>query len=134
MNDKFEFTNSFDDREFGNGHPSGDGATLEALFGSARESMPELCADNFTKVVINSLPESPVRRKASGVSFELIGVLLGLVVAYFMIDFNSLASGFLSLVAQAPQSVTVAPIHLLVALGSICVMSVGAWWAVEQSR
>ncbi|RBP50870.1 hypothetical protein [Arenicella xantha] len=130
MTDKIEIANAtLDDKSFSELAMGAD--ALDALFSDARESAPNFASDNFTKMVLNSIPEEPVRRKASGVSFELIGVLVGLVIAYFMIDFNSLIRGF---IAMMPHSITLSPMHMLIALGGISAMSVAAWWVVERSR
>jgi len=130
MTDKIEIANTgLEHESFDELAMSTD--AIDALFSDARQSTPNFASDNFTKVVLNSIPEAPVRRKASGVSLELLGVLVGLVVAYFMIDFNSLIRGF---IAMMPHSITLSPIHILIALGGISAMSVAAWWAVERGR
>ena len=130
MNEKNRFANATHDAE-SFGELAMSDTALESLFSSARGSMPSLQSDNFTKVVLNSLPETPLRRKSASVSFELIGVLAGLIAAYFVIDFNALVRGF---IAMVPNSITLSPLHMLIALGSISVMSVAAWWAVERGR
>ncbi len=104
---------------------------LDALFSDAREGQPALFDDNFTKVVANSLPTKPIRRRKGGISFDLIGAMIGLVLAYFLFDVSRVVSGVLSLV---PETLTLSPVHILMALGFVSGMSVFAWWAVENSR
>ncbi|GHA15831.1 hypothetical protein GCM10008090_26810 [Arenicella chitinivorans] len=104
---------------------------LDALFNDARNAVPQFEGENFTKQVLNSLPPRVARRRKAGVSIELIGILLGFLAAYFTIDFNSLMSGVVGLI---PNSVTLTPLHGLVALAGVTAMSVLAWWLVEKGQ
>lgn len=104
---------------------------LDALFNDARSTMPQFESNNFTKQVLNSLPAKVERPRKAGVSIELIGILLGFLAAYFTIDFNSLANGVIGLI---PNSVTLTPLHGLVALAGVTAMSILAWWLVEKGQ
>ena len=108
-----------------------DFADLDALFSSAREDQPILVDQNFTKVVANSLPSRPVRREKRGLSFDLIGVTLGLILAYFYFDVSKMLSAAVNLI---PETIVLSPVHALIAIGSVTVMSAIAWWTVENSR
>ena len=108
---------------------------LNALFASARQMQPNLMDDNFTKSLMNSLPAINLRaRKESakkGLSFDLVGAVIGLLMAYLFIDKNSLISSFFSLI---PETLVISPLLLLSVIGVVGLSSVIAWWAVEDSR
>ena len=108
---------------------------LDALFASARESQPNLMDDSFTKMLINSLPSVNLAvRKATakkGLSFDLIGAIIGLAMAYLFIDKTSLLSSFAGLI---PQTLVISPLVIIAAVGAVGLSSVVAWWAVEDSR
>ena len=112
---------------------SDDFLQLDALFSNARQEELSLGLDddNFTKIVANSLPTKPVRRARKGLSFDLIAMMLGVVVAYFYFDVSSLIAGVVNLV---PETIVLSPMHALTALGLVSVMSLLAWWVVEKGR
>lgn len=132
MTDFFDINNTSNGSGSGSGS-AGDGSLdLDALFSDARRAQPELADENFTKIVANSLPAKPARRREKkGLSFDLIGISLGLILAYFYFDVNRLVVNLLNLV---PEAITLSPVHAIVAIGSVSVMSIAAWWAVENSR
>jgi len=107
------------------------GGDLDALFTSAREHQPGLVDENFTKVVVNSLPARAVRRRKAGFSFDLIGAVIGLVLAYFLFDVRKVVGGVLNLI---PETLVLSPVHMLVALAFVSGMSLLAWWVVENGR
>ena len=108
---------------------------LNALFASARQMQPNLMDDNFTKSLMNSLPAINLRaRKESakkGLSFDLIGAIIGLLMAYLFIDAGALYNSFISLM---PESLVISPLLLIGAVGAIGLSSGIAWWAVEDNR
>lgn len=108
---------------------------LNALFASARQTQPNLMDDNFTKSLMNSLPTiNLMARKESakkGLSFDLIGAIVGLLMAYLFIDAGSLYNSFINLM---PESLVISPLLLIVSVGAIGLSSSIAWWAVEDNR
>lgn len=112
-----------------------DSTSLDALFTSARQAQPNLVDDNFTKMLLNSLPKiSLVARKQAtkkGLSFDMIGAIIGLLMAYLFIDKTSLLNSFVGLL---PETLTISPMLLIGVLAAVGLSSVIAWWAVEDSR
>jgi hypothetical protein len=108
---------------------------LDALFASARQAQPNLMDDNFTKSLMNSLPKVTlsVRRQTvkKGLSFDMFGAIIGLLMAYLFIDRNSLAGSFLSLI---PESLVISPLLLVGVIGVVGLSSALVWWAVEDNR
>ncbi len=107
---------------------------LASLFAAARDSQPNLMDDNFTKVLMNSLPSiNLVATKASakkGLSFDLIGAIMGIVLAYFFITRDS---GVESLSFAMPESIVLSPLLAIAAVGAVAISGVVAWWAVEDN-
>ncbi len=118
-----------------NGSGSGDDRTLDALFASARTSQPNLADDNFTKVVLNSLPRNPFAQERVNLrksfSFDMIGALLGLLCVYFFVDLASVASALLNVV---PESLVISPVHVVGFAAAFMVTAIGAWWTVENVK
>lgn len=112
-----------------------DNNSLDALFASARQSQPNLMDDNFTKTLMNSLPNVNLfARKESakkGLSFDLIGALLGLIMAYFFVDGSTLLSSFF---ASISDTFVVSPLMLIMAVGAVAFSSFVAWWVVEDNQ
>jgi len=112
-----------------------DSDPLNALFASARQMQPNLMDDNFTKSLMNSLPTiNLVAQKESakkGLSFDLIGAIIGLLMAYLFIDKDSLVNTFLGMV---PETLVISPLLLIAAIGGVGLSSALAWWVVEDSR
>lgn len=108
---------------------------LDALFASARQMQPNLMDDNFTKRLLNDLPSvSLVARKEiakKGLSFDLIGAVIGLLMAYLFIDSTSLQNSFLGLISD---SIVISPMLIISIIGLLGLSSVVAWWAVEDNR
>ena len=130
MTDKTEFGN-LGDMLGGSGGNDGEHLDLDSLFASARSDQPDLRDDNFTKIVSNSLPSKPVRRRSRGISFDVIGVAIGLYFAYLFFDVNRVISGLVNLI---PESITLSPVHALIAVATVSLMSIAAWWTVENNR
>ena len=117
-----------------NSHSSGSDA-LDALFRSARDSEPVLRDENFSKMVLNSLPANPQRHllanraSRSGISFDLIGLFVGVLCAYMFVEMRTILSFVLSFI---PESVVISPALLIAALAATVLLSLGAWWTVEH--
>ena len=108
---------------------------LDALFASARSSEPEFLDDNFTKVVLNRLPrissEGRSVKLRKSFSFDVIGALVGLLMAYFFVDQTAIMSSLLALV---PESLVISPLHLIVGASAFMFASIAAWWTFENVR
>jgi hypothetical protein len=108
---------------------------LDALFASARQSQPNLMDDNFTKTLINSLPKVNLfERKENakkGLSFDLIGAMLGLLMAYIFVDGSTLLNSFF---ASITDSFVISPLMLIMAVGAAALTSLVAWWVVEDNQ
>jgi hypothetical protein len=106
---------------------------LDALFARARLAQPNLMDDNFTKLLVNKLPivNLAVRKETAkkGLSFDLIGAVIGLLMAYLFIDKTSL---FNSLFGLIPESLVISPLVMVGAVGAVVLSSAVAWWAVED--
>lgn len=106
---------------------------LEALFASARQAQPDLMDHSFTKILVNSLPKvNFMAQKESarkGLSFDLIGAIIGLLMAYLFIDRTSLVSAFVGLI---PENLVISPLLIISALAAVGFSSVVAWWMVED--
>ena len=115
-------------------------ADLDALFNHARAHEPSLCDDNFTKVVINRLPENNIyainaneqrRRSKRGLSMDVIGGLVGLILVFLFMDKGGLVQSILKLV---PESITLSPLVFMVSFMGLTLTSIGAWWSVESNQ
>ncbi|MFT6408012.1 MAG: hypothetical protein ACJAQ6_001428 [Arenicella sp.] len=106
---------------------------LDALFARARLAQPNLMDDNFTKLLVNKLPtlELGVRNQTAkkGLSFDLIGAVIGLLMAYLFIDKMSLLNSFVALI---PESIVISPLVMVAVVGAVVLSSAVAWWAVED--
>jgi hypothetical protein len=106
---------------------------LDALFASARQAQPNLMDDSFTKMLVNSLPKvnfmAQKERARKGLSFDLIGAMIGLLMAYLFIDRTSLVSTFVGLI---PESLVISPLLVMSSVAAVGFSSVVAWWMVED--
>lgn len=115
-------------------------ADLNALFATTRETQPNLHDDNFTKVVINSLPENNIyaisaieqkRVSKRSLSMDVIGGLVGLILVFMFMDRGGLMNSILKLV---PESITLSPLLFVAAFVSLIFASIGAWWSIENNK
>lgn len=110
---------------------------LDRLFKTTRESEPALSDDNFTKMVLNSLPADSQRgllarnTSRSGISFDLLGLFVGVLCAYMFVEMRTVLEFVLSFV---PESLVISPLVLAAALGSTIALSLTAWWTVEHGN
>lgn len=102
---------------------------LDALFSQARGEQPSLSDTNFTKVVVNRLPKNVSRIERRGLSFDFLGMVLGLLAVAFFIEPTQLFSSILSFI---PETLTFTPATLAAGLLGGLGLSFGAWWAVEK--
>jgi len=106
---------------------------LDALFASARQAQPNLIDHSFTKILVNSLPKvnfmAQKERARKGLSFDLIGAVIGLLMAYIFIDQTSLVSSFIGLI---PESLVISPLLVISAIAAVGFSSIVAWWMVED--
>jgi len=112
--------------------------SLDDLFASARSSEPNLVDENFTKIVMNSLPRKPfaqdTQMKGSlrkSFSFDLIGAALGMGSVYFLLDLSSIVS---SVVNFIPETIVVSPLHVVGLAAGAIAATVVAWWSVENVK
>lgn len=103
---------------------------LDALFSSARDAEGTWVDENFTKVVINSLPAKPHRTKSRSIAFDLIGLMVGIVAAYWFFDLSQLVQ---NLLAWVPESVSVTVGHVLSLFGGTLVLAWCGWWTAEKA-
>ena len=115
-------------------------ADLNALLATTRETQPNLHDDNFTKVVINSLPENNIyaisaieqkRVSKRSLSMDVIGGLVGLILVFMFMDRGGLMNSILKLV---PESITLSPLLFVAAFVSLIFASIGAWWSIENNK
>ena len=115
-------------------------ADLDALFASTRSLQPNLQDDNFTKVVINSLPENNIyaisaleqkRVNQRSLSMDIIGGLVGLILLFLFMDKGGLMNSILKLV---PESITLSPLLFVAAFMGLTFASIGAWWSIENNK
>jgi len=103
---------------------------LDALFSDVRADEPGLVDQNMTKVVLNTLPKRVIRAKTRSVLFDVIGLTLGLIAAYFFFDINQIFASGMSLIPES-LPITVANIAAFF-IGSI-VLACLAFWAGEKA-
>jgi hypothetical protein len=115
-------------------------ADLNALFENTRNTQPNLHDDNFTKVIINSLPDNNFyaanaieqkRVSQRSLSMDTIGGLVGLVLVFMFMDMGGLMNSVLKLV---PESITLSPLLIVAGFISFTFVSIGAWWSIENNK
>ena len=115
---------------------------LDALFQSARVNEPALVDDNFTKAVLNQIPDKPLYLRTVAVSesrkrslsHDFMGFFLGMLAAFLFIDparFD-LSTIIARVNALLPNSITISLVHIIYI--GVVVMSATAiaWWWVER--
>ena len=113
---------------------SGTDSLLDRLFASARSESTQdlgLDDDNFTKLVINRLPVNPSRAQAKRYYPDLIGLLLGLMATFLVIEPTQIINGALSLV---PSNISISLTSMLMASLAFSCLACFAWWSVERSQ
>lgn len=113
---------------------SGMDSLLDRLFASARSQSAQdlgLDDDNFTKSVINGLPANPSRAQAKRYYPDLIGLLLGLMATFLVIEPTQIINGALSLV---PSNISISLTSMLMASLAFSCLACFAWWSVERSQ
>ncbi|MFT7525017.1 MAG: hypothetical protein ACI9LY_000149 [Arenicella sp.] len=113
---------------------SGSDSLLDQLFASARSDSTHdlgLDDDNFTKLVINSLPAKPSRTRAKRYYPDLIGLVLGLVATLLVINPTQIINSALSLL---PSNISISLTSMLMASLAFSCLAYIAWWSVERSQ
>ncbi len=114
---------------------SAEFAELDALFSDARSASLDWSAsgvsnDNFTKMVVNSLPKRAKRQKGRSLMFDMIGLLVGLVAAYWFFDLNAVVHTVLNLM---PESVSLTIANMVAGFSAVIGLAYFAWWTSEKA-
>lgn len=134
MNDKLKLSMTNDATLLAEDLLLGDDS-LGPLFSVAQDSQPEFVDQNFTKMVMNSLPSNPRRgvfaknTNRSGVSFDLLGLFIGVVCAYMFVEMRTVLEFVLRFI---PESLVISPLAMMACLACMVVLSLLAWWSVEH--
>jgi len=103
--------------------------TLDSLFAQGRSEQAELCDDNFTKMVINYLPKNPSRVAKSRNYFDLIGLSIGLLITYLVVEPAQITA---SVFALLPSNVSISLTSMLLVSAVLSSLALAAWWGVER--
>ncbi|MEM7360359.1 MAG: hypothetical protein AAF431_14780 [Pseudomonadota bacterium] len=104
---------------------------LDQLFARAVQTEPVLSDDNFTKVVLNRLPAKPKRRDHKRYFPDLLGLMIGLLVASLVIEPAQLMQKIL---AYVPETIVISPANVLSLAMGLSAMALLAWWTVERNN
>jgi len=105
---------------------------LDALFAQARATEPVLMDENFTKVVLNSLPTNINRRRDHRRYYpDFIGLMIGIVAVLMLIEPESLMAKVAALV---PSSIVISAPNLIGLTLSLSALALVAWWSVERNN
>lgn len=104
---------------------------LDQLFARAAASEPVLRDDNFTKVVLNSLPAKPKRRNHKRYFPDLLGLMIGLLVASLVIEPAQLMQ---KIMAYVPEVIVISPANVLSLAMGLSALAIVAWWTVERNN
>ncbi len=105
-------------------------ADLDALFTQTRAQQPSLIDDNFTKIIVNTLPVRIKRDKSRSTIFDFIGLLLGLVAAYWFFDLGQFTQSALNWV---PESLSLTVANVITALCLVLGFSWLGVWTAEKA-
>jgi hypothetical protein len=117
-----------------NHRSSRDAVSIDELFSAARSHAIEaskLDDDNFTKIVINSLPENLKRSRSRKYYPDLVGLLVGLIAALLVIDPSQI---FNTLLGLFPDSISISLTNMLIASFGFSCLAALAWWSVESNQ
>lgn len=104
---------------------------LDALFAQVREEEPELDGDNFSKIVVNQLPNKVRRNSPRRVLSDFFGLTLGALLAYSLVDFSALYQRVEPLL---PTSGSISLMSVLVLAASFSLVAATSWWIVERNN
>ncbi len=116
---------------------AGEFGGLDALFSQTRAAeagymggLSEDTSENFTKIVLNRLPSHVKRTHTRSILFDVIGLALGLIAAYWLFDITQLVQSLLLWVPES-ISITVANVASIfgAAIGVVCL----GWWTAEKA-
>lgn len=137
-NDTFNTLNKNDRNDHKLSQPD-EFAELDELFCQARNSevawfqgqfKQPFDANNFTKLVLNSLQANPKRNKPRSLMFDLIGLIIGLIAAYYYFDFNQLTLNALALI---PESLSFTIANMLSLFAGVVGLACLAWWTADKT-
>ena len=106
---------------------------LDQLFATGRTDASKdlrLDDDNFTKLVINRLPAKPSRVRAKKYYPDLIGLILGLVATFLVIDPSQIINKILLYI---PNTISISLSSMMMASFAFSCLACVAWWSVERS-
>lgn len=104
--------------------------SLDQLFAHAAASEANLTDDNFTKIVLNSLPTKVRRTDYRRYFADFVGLTIGLIVAVLVVEPVQLVNEILALI---PQSIVISPLNVLTLTAGLSATAVAAWWSVEKN-
>ena len=106
-----------------------DSTALDALFAQGRSEQTELCDDNFTKTVINRLPEKLNRAASSRSYFDVFGLLVGLLITFLVVEPAQITA---SVFALMPNNISISLTSMLLVSAVFSSLALAAWWGVER--
>lgn len=104
-------------------------AELDALFARAAASQPNLVDENFTKMVVNSLPAISSSKPAKRFLPDLIGFVIGVLCILSLADPRQIIH---SIGAALPETIVISPFSVLTIAAAISAGALFAWWSVER--
>lgn len=103
---------------------------LESMFSGARADEPGMVDQKMTKVVINTLPKRVIRAKKRSLLFDMIGLVLGLIVAYLYFD---VSQAFVLGMSLIPESLSITVENVVMLFFGSVVFAIVAFWVGEQA-
>lgn len=107
-------------------------AELDALFARAATTEPVLHDENFTKIVVNRLPINPSRAQRKAISFDVVGVIIGVIAAYFMFDFGQFWAVIVDLIPEYTLSIDVSQLIVMGAISLFGFTGLAGWFAMRD--
>lgn len=109
-------------------------ADVDKLFSQSRSNEPIIADDNFTKIVVNSLPARVKRSQSRSYLFDILGLILGVFAAYLFFDLGQFTQSALAIIPES-LSLTLASAvaNLVILFGAAIAISVVGWWAAEKA-
>ena len=109
---------------------------LTQLFVETRDEQAPLEGENFTKIVMNSLPNSRALNEGRHINkqyyFDMLGLLIGLVICVLITQPQHLiAKASFILTNINTSSISISLMTVLIASVAMVGCTIAAWWAVE---
>ncbi len=105
--------------------------TLDGLFALARDDQEEYQDNNFTKVVLNSLPRKSHRVGNKWHYPNIISLVVGLIVAYFVVEPTQLLNKAIALL-PSNISISITLMNMMILFVVSSGLALTAWWSVES--